>query len=275
MVLLQLWPTAAIAAGFVVPFTLLLQVSVSHRDPAGLWRPSLELSNFAPLLDRSVLYRLGYTAVLALLVATLSSILAFPLASLVAGMRRRAQVAWLVLLLSTLSLSEVLVAFAWQVLLAKRIGLSAVLVWMRLIDEPQSLSPSFGAVLACLVYLVMPITAVLLFPGVTKLDRSLIEAAATMGASRRQVLTSVTLPLLRSALISAFLLAVVFTIGVYVTPLVLGPPEEWTFSALIGQAALSDGNLPLAAAMSLLLLAASVATTGATFWVGRTRAPAR
>ena len=88
MLLLQAWPTVAIVIGFIVPFGLLLQVSVSHRDPQGLWRPAFELTNFVSLFDRSVLYRLGYTAVLALLVAILSTFLAFPLASLIAGMRR-------------------------------------------------------------------------------------------------------------------------------------------------------------------------------------------
>ena len=116
-------------------------------------------------------------------------------------------------------------------MLSKRIGLSNLFVWLGLMGEPDSLSPSFGAVLACLVYLVMPITAILLYPGVAKIDQSLLEAASMMGASRWQVLNTVTLPLLRVSLLTAFLLAVVFTIGVYVTPLVLGHPEEWTFPA--------------------------------------------
>jgi len=263
------WPALTIVSLVAIPFLLLLQVSVGHHDPSGLWSPGFDLSNFALLADPILLRTLAYSAGLAILVAIVCTAIAFPLTYLITRMPRRRQIAWLILLLSTLSLSEVLVAFAWQVMLAKRIGLSEIFVVLGLLSEPQSLSPGFGAVVSCLIYLVMPITVLLLYPGLSRLDRDLIEAAQTMGASNRMIFLTVVLPMLRGPIISSAILVAVFTIGTYVTPSVLGQPQQWTIAVLISRTALSDGNLPGSAAMALLLLAVTLALTGGTILLGR------
>jgi putative spermidine/putrescine transport system permease protein len=263
------WPALTIVSLVAIPFLLLLQVSVGHHDPSGLWSPGFDLANFALLADPILLRTLAYSAGLAILVAIVCTAIAFPLTYLITRMKRRRQIAWLILLLSTLSLSEVLVAFAWQVMLAKRIGLSEIFVVLGLLSEPQSLSPGFGAVVSCLIYLVMPITVLLLYPGLSRLDRDLIEAAQTMGASNRTIFLTVVLPMLRGPIISSAILVAVFTIGTYVTPSVLGQPQQWTIAVLISRTALSDGNLPGAAAMALLLLAVTLALTGGTILLGR------
>jgi putative spermidine/putrescine transport system permease protein len=267
-------PGACLIALAVIPFALLLGVSVAHRDPGGLWSAGFEPTHFAALLDRAVLGTLAYTAVLAVIVAGVSTALGFPFAYFIAGMARRGQIAWLILLLSTLSLSEVLVAFSWQVMLARRIGLSAVFVWLGLLAEPQSLSPNFGAVVACLVYLVLPITVLLTYPALSRMDRHIAEAARTLGASPLRVFFTIILPMMRGPILSSAILATVFTIGTYVPPSVLGRPQDWTIAVLIGRTVFSGGDLPAAAAMSILLLTATLALTGVTLVIGRRDGPA-
>jgi putative spermidine/putrescine transport system permease protein len=263
------WPTLVILGLSVVPLFLLLQVSVAHRDPDGLWSPGFEFTNFAQTLESGPLATLLYSAELAVLVAILSTIIAFPFTYFITRMARRAQVAWLILLLSTLSLSDVLVSFSWQVMLSKRIGLSQLFVWLGLMDQPESLSPNFGAVLSCLVYLVLPFTVLLLYPALSRLDRHVAEAARTLGASPLRVFFTVIVPMMRGPILSSAILVAVITIGAFVAPQVLGRPEHWTFAILIGKAAQTGGNLPLSAAMALLLLAATLGLTGLTALIGR------
>ncbi|HVJ52706.1 MAG TPA: ABC transporter permease [Aliidongia sp.] len=263
------WPTLVILGLSVVPLFLLLQVSVAHRDQGGLWSPGFEFTNFAQTLEPGPLATLLYSAELAVLVAILSTIIAFPFTYFITRMARRAQVAWLILLLSTLSLSDVLVSFSWQVMLSKRIGLSQLFVWLGLMDQPESLSPNFGAVLSCLVYLVLPFTVLLLYPALSRLDRHVSEAARTLGASPLRVFFTVIVPMMRGPILSSAILVAVITIGAFVAPQVLGRPEHWTFAILIGKAAQTGGNLPLSAAMALLLLAATLGLTGLTALIGR------
>jgi putative spermidine/putrescine transport system permease protein len=263
------WPTFAISCFFVVPFFLLLKVSLAHRDESALWGPGFELTHYVEMLDPTVLDTLVFSGALAILVAVISGAVAFPFTYFITRMHRRAQIAWLILLLSTLSLSEVLIAFSWQVMLAKRVGLSNVLVWLGLLAEPESLSPNFGAVLSCLVYLVVPFTVLLLYPALARLDRDLTEAARTLGATPLRVFFTVVLPMMRGPLISTSIVASIFTLGAYVAPSVLGRPEHWTIAILIGKAALTGGNLPFAAAMAVLLLTATLGLTGLTALLGR------
>jgi putative spermidine/putrescine transport system permease protein len=121
-------------------------------------------------------------------------------------------------------------------------------------QQPDSLAPSVGAIIACLTYLVIPFTVLTLYPPLSQLDRSLIEAARTLGAPAWRAFTSVVLPLTRVPTMVAFVLAAVLTLGSFVPPVALGKPEHWPMSVLIGNAALAGYNLPRAAAMSVLLL---------------------
>ena len=190
--------------------------------------------------------------------ATLCVAIGFPLTYAITGMGRRGQVWWLVLLLSTLTLSEVLITFAWQVMLSKRVGLSAILVRFGLMDAPDSLSPSLGAVVACLVYLILPFTVLTLYPSLSRLDRDLVQAARTLGATPLRAFTGVVVPSARGTIVSAYVLAVVLALGSYVAPLVLGPARDWTLAILITRTALGGQDLPGAVALSMLLLSATL-----------------
>jgi putative spermidine/putrescine transport system permease protein len=250
-----LWPLLVILIFFVVPMVLLLRVSVATPGLGATGAGGFDLQNYKGLaLDVGFLDSVGFSLSLAAGVAIIALSLSFPFTYWITRMTRRAQVVWLVFLLTTLSLSEVLITFAWQVMLAKRIGLSNLLVWLHLLPEPESLSPNLGAVAACLVYLVIPFSVLLLFPGMSRIDPQLLEAARTMGASSTRAFFTVIVPLMRSPIVACFLMSFIVAIGSYVAPLVLGRPEHWTVAILISKAALSANNLPLATAMSVTFL---------------------
>ncbi len=255
---LLMWPTCVIALFFVAPFILLLRASVARPGPGALGAGGFDLENYAGLAaDGAFVSSVGFSLALAAGVAVISLCVSFPFTFWVTRMGRPAQVAWLVFLLTTLSLSEVLISFAWQVMLAKRIGFSNVLVWLHVLPEPMSLSPNLWAVLACLVYLVMPFSVLLLFPGMSRLDPQMAEAAQTMGASPTRAFFTIIVPLMRRPIVTCLLMSFIVAIGSYVAPLVLGRPEHWTVAILISKAALDAGNLPLATAMSVVFLAAT------------------
>ena len=241
-----------------VPFVLLLKISVARHDPNGIALSGLTLHAYGALGEPELLGALLDSIQLAVIVGAVSVGLGYPLTWAIARMRRRLQVAWLVFLLATLSLSDVLIAFSWQVMLSKRIGLSNLFVALGLMDGPESLTPSGGAVIACLVYLVLPFTVLTLFPVFSRLDLDLIQAARTLGASPLRAFLSVVVPMTKGPAVIAFVMAMVLTVGAYVPPLVLGRPQSWPMAVLIGSTALAGHDLPRASAMSVFLLAATV-----------------
>lgn len=256
--LLLAWPAFALFGFALIPFALLLRISMAPRDLAGLWGNGITLEAYGAPAEPEVVRALLHSLILALVVAAFSLGLGFPLTALIARMRRRAQVIWLVFLLVTLSLSDVLIAFSWQVMLSKRIGLPGVFVALGLMDGTDSLVPGDGAVIACLVYLVVPFSVLTLFPALSRLDRSLIEAARTLGASPFRAFLSVVIPLTRGPAAVSFLMASVLTLGAYAPPIVLGRPQSWPMAVLIGNAALAGHDLPRASAMSVFLLMVTI-----------------
>lgn len=275
LVALLAWPTLAIVGLGAFPLFLLLQVSTAHRDPGGLWSPGFEWTQYGQVFDATFLRMLGYSAVLATVISVTVAAIGLPLTYLITRMRRRSQMVWLVGLLTTLSLSEVLISFAWQVMLARRIGLSDVMVALGLLSEAQSLYPSAGAVMACLVYLTLPFSVLLLYPPLSRIDPDLVEAARTMGASPLRGFFTIILPLMRRPLVSSLVVVFIFTVGSYVTPLVLGRPDQWTVGVLISSTVLGAGNVPLGAAQAVIFLGLTLLLTGATARLGRRKGDRR
>lgn len=269
--LLLSWPMLALLGLGGVPFILLLRISVAPHDPSGMWLPGVTLHAYGALAEPELLGALLDSIQMAVIVGAISVGLGFPLTYLITRMRRRLQVVWLVFLLATLSLSDVLIAFSWQVMLSKRIGLSNIFVALGLMSAPESLTPSSGAVIACLVYLVLPFTVLTLFPVLSRLNYDLIEAARTLGASPWRAFASVVVPLTKGPAMIAFVMAMVLTVGTYVPPLVLGRPQHWPMAVLIGSTALAGHDLPRASAMSILLLAATVLLAIGAAQAARTR----
>jgi len=265
------WPSLALVGLVAIPFLLLVRISLAPPDPNGLWSAGISLAAYRGLMDRSFAAALLYSLGLAILVAAVGVCVGFPLTFFITRMRRGWQVLWLVFLLATLTLSDVLIAFSWQVMLSKRIGFANLLVTLGLMEQAASLTPSFGAVLGNLIYLVLPFTVLTLYPTLSQLAPELLEAAKTLGASPLVAFRTVIVPLTKRAAAVSFLISAVLTLGAYVAPVVLGRPRNWTMAVLIGNAALAGHNVPRASAMSVCLLIAALLLTGGTSWLARRR----
>jgi putative spermidine/putrescine transport system permease protein len=250
-----LWPFFMIVAFFGVPFCLLLRVSFARRDPAFYQGSGWTTDAYATLIEPVVLHGLTFSIGLALTVATISMMIAFPATYFITRMRRKTQIAWLIGFLTTLALSEVLITFSWQIILSKRVGISNIAVFLGLLDRPVSLTPGFGGVVGCLVYVVIPFNVMTIYPGLSRMDKSYLEAAATLGAKPYRAFFNILLPLMRRPIATAYLTSVVMTIGAYVAPLVLGGPGNWTIGVIISEVAVSAQNLPEAGAIAVLLMA--------------------
>ena len=263
------WPLIMVGVFVAVPFVLLVRTSFARLDPAVAEGVGFSLHPYGRLLQPMVMDAIVFSVVLAFIVATVSLLVAFPAAWSIAGMSRRAQVAWLIALLTTFALSEVLITFAWQILLSKKAGLSNLAVMVGLLDKPVSLLPSFGGVIACITYMVIPFNILTLYPAMSRFDHSYLEAARIMGARPLRRLFSVILPLLVKPLSAAWTMSLVFTLGSYVAPLVLGGPKNWTIGVVISETAMGGHNIPMAAAISMLLLIVTLVLIVGVMTLGR------
>jgi len=255
-------PVAALVIFFLIPFGIMVATSFYHRIEGGFYEPAFELDSWERLFSRVFLERAGFSIWISLLAGALCIAVAFPFAFFLTRMRRRAHVALLILVLSALSLSEVIVAFTWTVLLGRASGISNILVWLGLMDEPVAYQPSFVAVLLGMSYIAFPYCVLTLYPSLTRLDREVTEAAQTLGASPWRTFWTVVVPICRPIIVAGFLLVFVFTLGSYLIAAILGRPEHWTLSVFISDQASFNANVPFAAAMALFLTLLSLAVVG-------------
>lgn len=264
-----LFPALMLVVFFVIPFGLMIAVSVARRIPGGFYEPDLVLANYERFLSAFFGGVLSFSLELAALVAVVAVGIGFPFTYRLARLPRAAQVRWLVFLLSILSLSEVIIGFAWSTLLSRTAGITNLLVAVGLMAEPQSLSPSFGALLAGMVYQAFPYTVLVLYPALARLDPALVEASRTLGASPLRAFFTVVVPAQRNTIVATLIMAFVFALGSYLLPQLLGRPQHWTLSVLITDQAIYQSNMPFAAAMAVFLVLVSLALVGLSLLFGR------
>ncbi|AWB07164.1 ABC transporter permease (plasmid) [Azospirillum humicireducens] len=264
-----LFPALMLVVFFVIPFGLMIAVSVARRIPGGFYEPDLVLANYERFLSAFFGGVLSFSLELAALVAVVAVGIGFPFTYRLARLPRAAQVRWLVFLLSILSLSEVIIGFAWSTLLSRTAGITNFLVAVGLMAEPQSLSPSFGALLAGMVYQAFPYTVLVLYPALARLDPALVEASRTLGASPLKAFFTVVVPAQRNTIVATLIMAFVFALGSYLLPQLLGRPQHWTLSVLITDQAIYQSNMPFAAAMAVFLVLVSLALVGLSLLFGR------
>ncbi|MGX5841572.1 ABC transporter permease [Mesorhizobium sp. ArgA1] len=263
------FPALMLIVFFVVPFSTMIAVSFFKRNPSGFYTPDFVFDNYARFLSVFFGGVLGFSLMLAVLVAVCCVTIAFPFTYLLTRRPRRVQTLWLVGLLSVLSLSEVIIGFAWSTLFSRTAGITNLFVAIGLMDKPVALLPTFGAVLTGMVYQALPYTILVLYPALVRLDPTLLEAARTLGASPVRAFFNVVAPALRNTIVATLIMVFVFALGSYLLPQILGRPQHWTLSVLITDQAIYQSNMPFAAAMAVFLVLISLALVGLTLLVGR------
>src|SRR5204863_8622666 len=128
--------------------------------------------------------------------------------------------------------SYLLRVLAWKVILGDHGVVNTFLSWvgLRSTEHPLSfLLYSRFAVMLVLGYIWLPFVALPIFVTLESLDRSLLEAASDLGASRLTAFRKVTLPLSMPGVLAAFLFVFIPTLGEFVTPSLVGGANGYMY----------------------------------------------
>jgi thiamine transport system permease protein len=113
---------------------------------------------------------------------------------------------------------------------------------------------SIGAILAAHVFFNVAVVVRTVGSQWRRLDPDLLNAAATLGASPRQVMRRITLPLLRPSLAAAASIVFLFTFTSFGVVLILGGYSFATLEVEIYRQAIVLFDIPLAAVMAVIQL---------------------
>lgn len=246
----------------IAPLALMVAVSL-RPDMSGpiLEFPAPTVTHYQALADTPGFLRLLVTSVgIAALVAALATLLAYPLAYFLRFRAGSRATFYLVLLLVPFWASYLLRVVAWRFMLGTDGAINTLLMSTGLVHEPVAeLLYSRVAVVVTLVYVWVPFAALPILAGLQRVDERLHDAAGDLYATPVQQLLRVTLPLSMPGVLAAFFIVFIPTVGEYVTPLLVGGVGGTMYGNLIYDLFTRAANWPYGAALSVVMLAATIA----------------
>ncbi len=260
--LLSVPPLVWLGAFFVAPVVLMAVVSFKPDMTGELlagWRPTLQ--QYASLFSTGAYWRLLQTsALIALLIALLATACAYPIAYFIAFRARARAGLYLVLLLVPFWTSYLLRVMALKLMLGSNGVINSLLAYLGLIDQPLTiLLYNRYAVILTLIYVWVPFATLPILAALQRIDVSLFEAAADLGAAPARRFWRVTLPLSLPGVLAAFFMVFIPTVGEYVTPLLVGGSQGLMYGNIIQDFFTKAANWPFGSAMSMIMLAGTLA----------------
>ena len=254
---------------FLAPFAIVLRIAlaetavalppfsplIEHTDGFG-YAIRLHFDNFVALTEDSL-----YADALlgSLRIAAVSTVLClligYPMAYGIARSRPGLRAALILLVMLPFWTSFLIRVYAWKVILQGGGVVNAVLMGMGIIDRPLTLLYTEPAVYLGIVYSYLPFMVLPLYAILERLDESLLEAAADLGARPWKIFLRVTLPLSMPGILAGSLLVFIPAVGEFVIPELLGGSNALMIGTVLWSEFFQNRDWPMASALAVAMLA--------------------
>jgi spermidine/putrescine transport system permease protein len=243
---------------FVLPLALIIAISLRpEAGPIDFDDPwNLSFVQYEEIFATPAFLRLlGISILMALGIATVATVFAYPIAYFLAFRARRRVGLYLVLLLIPFATSYLLRVMAWRLMLGGEGAINSLLQGIGLTSEPLDLLLySRAAVMITLIYVWIPFAALPIYAALQRIDRGHLEAAADLGAGPWSRFRRVTIPLSLPGALAAFFMVFIPTVGEYVTPSLVGGTEGIMYGNIIRDFFSSAGSWAIGSALSVIML---------------------
>ncbi|UVC15020.1 ABC transporter permease [Mesorhizobium onobrychidis] len=237
---------------FVVPVVALLLRSVTEPVPG--------LQNYANLFGDGTYARVFFnTFLVATVVTTVTVIVAFPVAWMLAIMPPALGSIVFGIIILSMWTNLLTRTYAWMVLLQRTGVINRTLMDIGLISEPLPLINNLTGVTIGMVYIMLPFMILPLVGTLRAIDPMTLRAAALCGASPFDAFRRILLPLSLPGIAAGGLMVFVMSLGYFVTPTLLGGTSNMMLAAMIAQMIQSLLNWGLGSAAAFILLSVTMA----------------
>lgn len=278
-------PTAWLLVFFLVPFLVVLKISLSESAIAmppyqpivqwvesGLAEIRLNFGNYLFLIeDPLYLASYGESVRIALVSTLVTLVIGYPMAHVIAMAPEPRRTLLLILVILPFWTSFLLRVYAWIAILKTNGLLNAVLLDLGLISEPLVILQTDLAVYLGIAYTYLPFMVLPLYAALSKLDRTLLEAAEDLGATPWVSFLTVTLPLTLPGIFAGSLLVFVPAIGEFVIPALLGGNDTLMIGKVLWNEFFANRDWPIASAVAIIMLCLIV---GPLMWLNRLKSRA-
>ena len=266
--LVILVPAIWLTIFFLVPLAIVFGISLATREfgqppysdlltvgAEGTVQLTLHLSNYLFLLS-DTLYLSAYlnSIKIAAISTGVALLIGYPMAYAIARAPERWRNILLMMVILPFWTSFLLRVYAWIGFMRGNGVINNTLLALGIINEPLVLLQTDFAVYVGIVYTYLPFMILPLYTSLVKLDQSLLEASADLGARPMGTFFNVTLPLSMPGVVAGSLLVFIPAIGEFVIPALLGGPGTLMIGRVLWDEFFSNRDWPVAAAVAFAML---------------------
>jgi len=262
-------PYLWLLAFFLAPFLIVLKISFSAPAIAmppytpvwDSWEAvthhlaNLNFDNYAflfsdPLYLESCLNSLRIAGIS----TVITLVIGYPVAYGIARSSPNWRATLLMLVILPFWTSFLIRVYSWIGILKTEGVLNTFLLWTGIISEPLVIHYTPTAVYIGIVYNYLPFMILPLYSSLEKLDLSLLEAAADLGARPLTVFWRITLPLSLPGVAAGCFLVFIPAVGEFVIPELLGGSSTQMIGRTLWSEFFQNRDWPIASAVAVLLL---------------------
>ena len=246
----ETWAAIRRASGPVGDFYLLAALDLRRDADGNIVAAPEDQAIFIDVIARTFLISGVVTA--------LCLVLGYPVAYVLATLPARSAGLLMIFVLLPFWTSLLVRTAAWVIVLQREGIVNSLLLGIGIIEQPLEMIFNRFAVYVAMTHILLPFMILPLYSVMKGIPAVHLRAAASLGAPPFTVFRRVYLPQTLPGIGAGCLLVFIQALGYYITPALVGGAEDQMISYLIAFYASRTINWGMAAALSILLLAATL-----------------
>lgn len=246
------YPYVAWIAIMIIAPMLLIMLYAFTRQGNSVITFSFTIDNFTRFFSDSLFIEVLLRSLrVALITTVVCVLLGYPAAYIIARYSERVKNMWIYIITFPTWINMLVRTYAWIGILQDDGIINSLLELLGF--EPITMMHTEFAVILGMVYNFIPFMILQIYTSLTKMDNSLLEAAADLGADRVRSFLKVTLPLSIPGVISGITLVFLPAVSSFCIPKLLGGGQYVLVGNLIETQFLTSGDWNFGSAISLIM----------------------
>lgn len=246
--------TAWLILFIAIPLMYIVVMSFCSLDQMGNVTFHFTLQNYKDLFNASYVQIYGQSLLIAFLTTLICILLGYPFAYIIARTKSKRRMILYMLIIIPFWTNSLIRVYGWRTFLSTNGWLNSILQTLHITNHPLELLYTRGTTIFGMVYCLFPFMILPLYSAIEKLDESLLEASADLGARRKETFLHVILPLTASGIFSGSIMVFIPCLGYFFVSDILGGGNADVIGNLIERQFQSANNWPLGAALSIILI---------------------
>ena len=233
----------------VIPLIIIVFFSFTQETASGY---SFTLENFKRVLNSQYISVFKRSLILAFESTVLCLILGYPVAYFISKMKSNKRNILIMLFIVPMWMNFLLRTYAWLPILGKNGVINNFLSAIGL--NTINILYTDAAVLLGMVYNFLPFMILPIYTVLIKMDNSLIDAAADLGANKRQIFTKVIFPLSMPGVITGITMVFMPAVSTFVISRLLGGGQYMLLGNLIETQFTTMGDWNFGSALAIFMV---------------------